>query len=218
MPCVAQDTQLTNAKKTIAISSTSTVSAPSALTSNLKPVVKPNPTNLSWKNLSSSQQKALSPLAADWDNLSTNQQSKWLEISHKFIKMNPSEQNRVQERMRAWITLTPEQRRVARESYQRTKRLNTDQKSEQWHRYQQLPDEQKKKLAAEAAKNKVATMPLSQSKTRTIPPLKTAHPLVLPLPPPTIKAPGPAVTSQPALSTAPSPARPAEVLQQGSPY
>ncbi|MBC7415912.1 MAG: DUF3106 domain-containing protein [Herminiimonas sp.] len=132
-----------------------------------------------WKDLLPIQQQALSPLATEWDKLDATHKSKWLTMSKKFVSMKPEDQARIQERMRAWVALTPDQRRVARESYARTKKLNTDQKSAQWEQYQQLPEEQKKKLAAEAAKNKVATPPSSQSKVKVVPTLKSATKPVL---------------------------------------
>lgn len=135
--------------------------------------------NPSWKELKPAQQQALSPLVAEWDKLDANHKSKWLEIARKFETMKPDEQIRIQERMRAWVALTPDQRRVARESYARTKKLNTDQKSAQWEQYQQLPDEQKKKLAAEAAKNKVASLPPTHSKPKTVPPIKSVQKPIL---------------------------------------
>lgn len=130
--------------------------------------------NPSWKELSPPQQQALSPLATEWDKLDSPHKSKWLEISRRYVTMKPEDQSRMQERMRAWIALTPEQRRVARESYARTKKLNTDQKSAQWQQYQELPEDQKKTLAAEAGKNKVAALPPVHSKPKTVPPIKSA--------------------------------------------
>ena len=44
--------------------------------------------------------------------------------------------------------MTPQQRRLARENYQITRSLPTEKKAEAWDKYQQLPEEQKKKLAA----------------------------------------------------------------------
>ena len=137
--------------------------------------------NPAWKDLSPMQQQALMPLANEWDKLDAPHKSKWVEIGRKFPKMSTEEKERIQDRMRAWVALTPDQRRVARESYARTKKLNTDQKSAQWEQYQQLPEEQKEKLAAEAArKNKVATLPPTQSKPKTVPPIKSVQkPLLL---------------------------------------
>lgn len=134
-----------------------------------------------WSDLTAAQQQALAPLAAEWDNLAPARKMKWLAIGNKYASMKPDEQQRVQERMREWIKLTPEQRRIARESYARTKKLNADQKSKHWEQYQQLPEEQKKKLAAAAAAKKhVATLPpASQSKNKTVPPIKSASKPVL---------------------------------------
>jgi hypothetical protein len=134
-----------------------------------------------WTELTPAQQQALAPLATEWDKLDGLRKTKWLAIGNKYASMSPDEQQRVQERMRDWVKLTPEQRRVARESYARAKKLNRDQKSAQWQQYQQLPEEQKKKLAADSASKKhVATLPsASQSKAKPVPPIKSAPKPVL---------------------------------------
>jgi hypothetical protein len=108
--------------------------------------------------------------------------NKWLAIGNKFAKMKPEEQQRLHDRMREWVKLTPEQRRVARESYTRAKKLDPDQKSARWQQYQQLPEEQKKKLAADAAARKHITtvLPPNQGKHRkTLPPIKSSPKRVL---------------------------------------
>lgn len=141
------------------------------------------PANPSWAELTPAQQNGLQPLANEWDKLDPFRKNKWLTIGNRFAKMKPEEQQRLHDRMREWVKLTPEQRRVARESYTRAKRLNPDQKSARWRQYQQLPDEQKKKLAAdEAARKHGATVlpPTSQGKHRkTLPPIKASPKRVL---------------------------------------
>lgn len=136
-----------------------------------------------WAELTPAQQQALAPLASEWDKLDGFRKNKWLAIGNKYASMKPDEQQRVQERMRDWIKLTPEQRRMARESYARAKKLDPDQKSAKWEQYQQLPEEEKKKLAADAASKKhVATLPppATQGKqSKTIPPIKSAPKPVL---------------------------------------
>ena len=113
-----------------------------------------------WNELTATQQNALAPLASDWNNIEVFRKKKWLEIGNRFVTMNPDEQLRVQERMRDWAKLTPDERRVAREIYTRTKKLNADEKSAQWQQYQELPEEQKKKLASDiAAKKRVSNLP-----------------------------------------------------------
>lgn len=145
------------------------------------PVKQQSATKPFWTDLTPAQQQALAPLATEWDKLEPNRKTKWLAIGNKYASMKPDEQQRVQERMREWVKLSPEQRRIARESYARAKKLNPNQKSEHWQRYQQLPEEQKKKLAADAASRKhVATLPsASQSKNKTVPPIKSTPKPVL---------------------------------------
>ncbi|OBV36865.1 DUF3106 domain-containing protein [Janthinobacterium psychrotolerans] len=108
-----------------------------------------------WANLSRAQQAALQPLAGEWNKLDATRKQKWLDIANRFAAMKPDEQARVHERMREWVKLTPEQRRTVRENYARAKKIDPGQKSAQWEQYQQLPEEQKKKLAAEAVPKKI---------------------------------------------------------------
>lgn len=156
--------------------------APAAAT-KATPATPPLAVKPLWADLTPAQQQALAPLASEWDRLDAFRKNKWLAIGNKFAGMKPDEQQRVQERMRDWVALTPEQRRVARESYARAKKLNPDQKSAHWEQYQQLPEEQKKKLAeGAAAKKPVANLPppASQGKnSKTIPPIKSAPKPVL---------------------------------------
>ena len=133
-----------------------------------------------WADLTPAQRQALAPLATEWDTMGDIRKKKWLEIGNKFSTMKPDEQRRMQERIRDWAKLTPEQRHIARESYARAKKLNRDQKSAHWQQYQQLPEEQKKKLAADAASKKhVANLPPTQSKNKTVPPIKSTPKRVL---------------------------------------
>ena len=127
-----------------------------------------------WNDLNPAQQQALAPLAADWDKLDGGRKKKWIEVTKRYASLTPEQQARMQERMREWLKLTPEERRVARESYSRTKKLEPDQKSAQWEEYQQLPDEQKKKLAEEAiARKRVTNLPpAAPDRSKLVPPSK----------------------------------------------
>ena len=129
-----------------------------------------------WTELNPAQQQALAPLAADWDRLDGARKKKWIELTKRYASLTPEQQARMQERMREWIKLTPEERRVARESYSRAKKLEPDQKSAQWQEYQQLSDEQKKKLADEAvARKRVTNLPPAASdKDKLVSPSKAA--------------------------------------------
>lgn len=127
-----------------------------------------------WKDLTPVQQQALEPLVGEWDKMEGLRKKKWLEVANRYSSMGPDEQQRLHERMREFITLTPEQRRQVRQTYARTQKLDPSEKSAQWEQYQQLPEEQKQKLAAAAnAKKQVANLPTpSQSKVKTVPPIK----------------------------------------------
>lgn len=153
-----------------------------------------------WHELTPAQHFALAPLANDWNQLDGFRKKKWLEIGNKFANMKPDEQLRLQERMREWAKLTPEQRRVARETFSRAKKLAPEQKSAQWEQYQQLPEEQKKQLAASAsAKSAVAALPRAQSKAVILPPIKSTPKPVLE------KSLTPAATTRSNIPQAPAP-------------
>ncbi|MBB3212063.1 putative Fe-S protein YdhL (DUF1289 family) [Herbaspirillum sp. Sphag1AN] len=132
-----------------------------------KPESKPT-----WNELTPSQQQALAPLANEWNKMESGRKEKWLVIGNKFASMTPEQQSRLQERMREWIKLTPAQRRAIRESYARAKKLNAEKKSAQWLQYQQLSDEQKKKLAESKPPKHVASIPTARPKA----PLKASLP------------------------------------------
>jgi hypothetical protein len=101
-----------------------------------------------WSELSPVNQRILAPLQPVWDTLPELNRRKWLRIAERYPKFSPAEQARLQARMAEWIQMTPHQRRLARENYQITRALPSDKKAEAWDKYQQLPEEQKKKLAA----------------------------------------------------------------------
>jgi hypothetical protein len=189
--------------------------APGAKAPAPKPLDKPL-----WNTLSRPQQVALEPLAAEWDRMDAIRKQKWLEIANRYSSMKPEEQARVHEKMREWVKMTPEERRVVRENYTRTKKIEPGQKSQQWEQYQQLPEEQKKQLAAEAAsaraKKQVANLPTqAQANVKTVAPIKH-NPTPTVCPAGTVKnhaAATPACVPAPAAGTAvapnPPPATPA---------
>jgi hypothetical protein len=73
--------------------------------------------------------------------------------------------------MREWAKLTPEQRELARETYARARKIAPEQKTASWESYQQLPEEQKKKLAASAAGRKTTSVVPSQANGKAVAPL-----------------------------------------------
>ncbi|RQR34042.1 DUF3106 domain-containing protein [Burkholderia sp. Bp9143] len=126
-------------------------SAAAGLTTELAPLPLPLPAAngpLSWARLTPAQRAALAPFADQWDGFSDARKRKWLKIASRFAKLTPDEQKHLQDRMSEWARMTPEQRRVARENYQSAKELSAQARERAWKAYQQLPEEQKERLAA----------------------------------------------------------------------
>lgn len=184
--------------------------------SKLAPRSDTRPVEKSWTQLTAPQQAALMPLANEWNKLEPLRKQKWLEIANRFANMDLEEQERVHERMREWVQLTPEQRRLVRENYARSKKIEAGFKSEQWELYQQLPEEQKQKLAADAAKKKQLAMPpsMAQKDSKPLPPIKSS--VIMPPPmsrPGTSAAPATPATVSNGAAPATPPAPPARTTQ-----
>lgn len=157
-----------------------------------------------WSGLTPAQTQALAPLAEEWNGLDAVRKKKWLEAAARFDKMAPAEQQRLHTRMREWAQLTPEQRRIARESYVRAIKLDAVQKSAKWEQYQNLPEEEKQKLAAKADRKNGAGLRRVPRKRSNAEAAQTAEP-VLPSPPEESVA---APAMPPAPADAPAPAAP----------
>ena len=124
-----------------------------------------------WHSLTPAQQLALQPLQAEWNQMDGVRKQKWLQLANRFASLKPEEQQRVQERMHEWAKLTPAQRELARETYARARKIAPDQKTASWESYQQLPEEQKQKLAASAAGRKSTSVVPSQASGKAVAPL-----------------------------------------------
>jgi hypothetical protein len=170
-----------------------------------------------WRSLSPAQQVALQPLQGEWDQMDGVRKQKWLQLARRFGAMKPEEQKRVHERMREWVKLTPEQRELARETYTRTRKIAPEQKNATWETYQQLPEEQKQKLAASAASRKTPRVVPSQASGKVVAPLgqgATSCPAgtvrnTLSAAPPCVP-PAPGTPAQPAPAQPPANAQPAK--------
>lgn len=124
-----------------------------------------------WRSLTPAQQVALQPLSAEWDGMDGVRKQKWLQLANRFATLKPEEQQRVHERMREWTRLTPEQRELARETYARTRKIAPEQKNATWENYLQLPEDQKKQLAASATGRKAPRVVPSQAGGKSAAPL-----------------------------------------------
>jgi hypothetical protein len=185
-------------------SATSVANTPAVIKPPLKSTTAPL-----WSALTPAQQDALGPLSGEWDKLDSLRKDKWLQIAAKFAKLSPAEQQRTHDRMRDWAKMTPDERRVVRENYARAKKITPSQKTEKWQQYQQLSEEQKNKLAAEAQnKKRLTNLPSASAATKTkiVPPIKlVAKPNQQPLlagPVPSVAAAKPSAPSSPAGSPA----------------
>ncbi|MEW9585935.1 DUF3106 domain-containing protein [Paraburkholderia sp. DGU8] len=109
---------------------------------------------MAWSRLSAAQHVALAPFESQWDSFSDERKRKWLKIALRYPKMSTDAQKRLHERMTEWVRMTPDQRRVARENYQVSKELPRETRQNAWKAYQQLPEEQKERLAASERKRR----------------------------------------------------------------
>ncbi|MGF6242223.1 hypothetical protein P3T42_003978 [Paraburkholderia sp. GAS38] len=114
----------------------------------------PSTSPLSWSHLTDAEHIALAPFAGVWDTFSDERKRKWIKIASRYSKLTTEQQKGLHDRMTEWVRLTPDQRRVARENYQVSKELPREARQKAWKAYQQLPEEQKEKLAASERKHR----------------------------------------------------------------
>ena len=100
-----------------------------------------------WQDLTVSQQKALAPLAERWADMPLVSKRKWLEISKNFDKLSSAEQEKSHLRMSEWVALSRKERTQARLTFVDSKSMDAQQKAAHWQAYQELSDEEKRKLA-----------------------------------------------------------------------
>jgi len=85
--------------------------------------------------------------------------------------------------MREWAALTPQQRTTARLNYMGAqKQLKTDDKRALWEAYQALPEETKRKLAAQQTQPRVGAAPAVKPATTQLTPPPAAASSTKPLP------------------------------------
>jgi len=141
-----------------------------ALTVDL-PELPSSSSPFAWAKLTNADHIALAPFESQWDSFSEERQRKWLKIASRYPKMTPEAQKHLHERMAEWVRMTPEQRRVARENYQVSKELPRETRQNAWKAYQQLPEEQKQKLAQSERKRRptvVSAPPTGKSEIKDI--------------------------------------------------
>lgn len=145
--------------------------APATPTSaKLSSVVATQP---AWQQLTSQQQLALRPLAAQWASLPEAGKKKWLAVSKNYGSLSTAEQAKMHSRMAEWVSLSQRQRSEARLQYAQTKLLSPAEKAATWQAYQALSPEERQKLAAKAASKPAgaatAIRPVSPQKLAVVP-------------------------------------------------
>jgi len=141
--------------------------SPAVAAAKPAPVVMTKP---AWQDLTSQQQVALRPLAANWATLPESNKRKWLAVSKNYSSLAPAEQTKMHSRMAEWVNLSQRQRTEARLQYAQTKQLTPAEKAATWQAYQALSPEEKQKLAAKATAKPVGAAPAS----KPVPPQKLA--------------------------------------------
>jgi hypothetical protein len=155
---------------------------------------------MAWSRLSAAEHVALAPFASQWDSFSEERKRKWLKIASRYPKLSPDAQKRLHDRMTEWAHMSPDQRRTARENYQVSKELPREARQNAWKAYQQLPEDQKERLAASERKRRpsvVSAPPSGKSEIKGLDRLVTAR---------EHGASGAAAASVPAAAPLPSPA------------
>ncbi|MEZ0604860.1 DUF3106 domain-containing protein [Paraburkholderia sp. IW21] len=134
--------------------SNATAKAPTPTLAVNLPSLSDSNSPMAWSRLSSAEHIALAPFASEWDSFSDERKRKWIKIALRYPKLSPDAQKRLHDRMTEWVRMTPDQRRVARENYQVSKELPREARQNAWKAYQQLPEEQKERLAASERKRR----------------------------------------------------------------
>jgi hypothetical protein len=141
-----------------------------------------------WRELGQPEQQALAPLAGTWDTLSQAQKRKWRALSTNFSKLSADDQAKLHSRMTEWVALSPRQRTEARLNFGIVKQVPPDERKAKWEAYQALSPEEKRKLAAGAARPPVtaaAIRPVAPGKLASVPRPKSSssaprHALIAP--------------------------------------
>lgn len=122
-----------------------------------------------WQELSAQQKQILAPLGPEWDQMEDARRRKWLGIAARYPHLTADEQARVQTQMGEWAKLTPQQKQAVRAKYKALQQATPAQRAamrEQWEKYQELPEEEKQRLQAEAARKKAEAQQQAREKAR----------------------------------------------------
>ncbi|MBI2748746.1 MAG: DUF3106 domain-containing protein [Burkholderiales bacterium] len=126
-----------------------------------------------WQDLSSSHKKILQPLAATWNSMRPTHKAKWIALANNFPNRTPEDQAKLQSRMAEWAALSPIERERARLNFAGTKKLSPTERAAEWAAYQELSDDERKRLAAKGGQKPagaaVAILPVPNDKLTAVP-------------------------------------------------
>ena len=103
-----------------------------------------------WNGLTATQKKSLAPLAKTWDTLSDGHRRKWIALSLTYPSLAPAEQEKLHSRMAEWAAMKPKDRELARLNFVETKKIAPENRAANWEAYQALSAEERGKLASGA--------------------------------------------------------------------
>ncbi len=130
-------------------------------------VLRGAPAGASWSALSPAQRQTLEPLERHWYAMDEPARQKWLEIASRYGRMPPDERARVQQRMGEWARLSPKQRHEARQNFQGVREHSAEDKQARWQAYKELPEDQRRGLAARAKADTAADTAADKRSPRT---------------------------------------------------
>lgn len=161
-----------------------------------------------WQELSLQQKQILAPLSDEWNSMDDDRRRKWLGIAARYPHLSREEQGRIQGQMGEWARLTPQQKQAIRAKYRALLKASPQARAamrEQWEKYQELPEEEKQRLQAEAARKKAEAQQRAREKSRhatsvlSAKSLRPGYPSI-----PAQQAPAPVTTIAPAPVPAPA--------------
>lgn len=106
----------------------------------------------SWAELSDQQKEALGPLQSQWDTFGSERKRKWLAMATRYPQLSPEGKQRFHERIPGYAKLTPGERETARNNFRKAYELPLEQRQSAVEQYKQLPEEEKKAIAAKPKK------------------------------------------------------------------
>lgn len=122
-----------------------------------------------WTTLGTSEQRILLPLMAIWPTIDPQRKQKWREVAASFNALSVEQQERLRSRMVEWASMTPAQRNAARVTYEVMKKVPAAERQARWEAYQNLSDEQRRALVAQASQRptRAASAPVAAAVRKT---------------------------------------------------